>query len=83
MRTTMWVAGAEVGGTAAPLTVRNPATEATLAEATGCHARPSGSPGESTARSGCSTAPGIPDDMTGSASGRGCETIPPRLIVEG
>ena len=32
MRTTMWVAGAEVGGTAAPLTVRNPATEATLAE---------------------------------------------------
>ena len=34
-------------------------------------------------RSGRSTAPGIPDDMAGSASGRGCETIPPRLIVGG
>src|SRR5919197_6061168 len=32
MRTAMWVAGAEVRGTGAPLAVRNPATEETLAE---------------------------------------------------
>ena len=32
MRTAMWLAGAEVGGTGAPLTVRNPATDETLAE---------------------------------------------------